>query len=391
MGKRTTHHSTDEIFLERALALARQGVGLTSPNPCVGAVIVDRRGEIVGSGFHTYDGRKHAEVLALERAGAKARGATLYTNLEPCSHQNRTGPCADAIVEAGIGRVVACMEDPNPVVQGRGFTRLREAGITVASGVLEDEAKVLNESFAKFIRHHTPLITLKAAMTLDGKIAPPPSESSRPAAPGAGGATGGWITSEAARAHVQALRHQHDAIMVGVGTIVADDPLLTDRTGKPRRRPLLRVIVDSKLRLPLASRVVETAQNDVLVLCSFAEEKRKKQLLDHGIRVEQIPAATTDGRPAMSGIARRLGEMEITSLLIEGGAMINWTALASDLVDKVFLYYAPKILAGTGSVPFAAGDGFPRMSDAAYVKSIRLHRFGEDFAVEGYLHDVYEP
>jgi len=241
MGKVTTHHSTDEMFLERALELAREGVGLTSPNPCVGTVIVDRRGEIVGSGFHTYDGLKHAEVLALERAGSKARGATLYTNLEPCSHQNRTGPCAGAIVAAGIGRVVACMQDPNPAVHGRGLAQLREAGITVASGILEDEAKVLNESFAKYIRHHTPLITLKAAMTLDGKIAPPPTESSKSAAAGTGGTTGGWITSESARAHVQALRHQHDAIMVGVGTIVADDPLLTDRTGRPRRRPLLRV------------------------------------------------------------------------------------------------------------------------------------------------------
>jgi len=281
------------------------------------------------------------------------------------------------------------MEDPNPQVSGQGFAKLREAGVKVASGILEEEAKALNEPFAKYIRTRTPLITLKAAMTLDGKIAPPPSESHNPTALGAGGATGGWITSEQARAHVQQLRHQHDAIMVGVGTIVADDPLLTDRTGKPRRRSLLRVIVDSKLRLPLNSRVVKTAQNDVVVLCSFAEEKRKKQLQDHGIRVEQIPSVTVDGRPDMAGIAHRLGEMEITSLLIEGGAMINWTALASGLVDKVFLYYAPKILAGTGSVPFAAGDGFPRMNDAARVKSIRLHRFGEDFAVEGYLRDPY--
>ena len=183
---------------------------------------------------------------------------------------------------------------------------------------------MLNESFAKYVRYHTPLITLKAAMTLDGKIAPPP-ESSNPATPGTGGATGGWITSEPARDHVQDLRHQHDAIMVGVGTILADNPLLTDRTGRPRRRPLLRVIVDSKLRLPLESRIVQTAQNDVLVLCSFAEEKRKKQLLDHGIRVEQI-ARSYERRTSRhgGGIARRLGEMEITSLLIEGGAMVNW-------------------------------------------------------------------
>lgn len=380
---------TDEGFLRRALELAQEGIALTSPNPCVGAVVVDDQGQIAGTGFHTYDGLKHAEILALEQAGEKARGATLYVNLEPCSHQGRTGPCADAVIAAGVRRVVACMQDPNPQVSGRGFARLREAGIAVASGILEADAKALNEPFARYIRDHTPLITLKAAMTLDGKIAPPPSESLNPTALGAGGATGGWITSQPARAHVQDLRHQHDAIMVGVGTIVADDPLLTDRTGRPRRRPLIRVIVDSHLRLPLESRVVKTAQDDVLVLCSFAEEKRKKQLLDHGLRVEQIPQATADGRPSMAGIARRLGEMEITSLLIEGGAMINWAALASGLVDKVFLYYAPKILAGTGSVPFAAGAGFQHMSEAAYVKAIRLHRFGEDFGVEGYLRDPY--
>jgi len=380
---------SDERFLRRALELAQEGIALTSPNPCVGAVVVDDQGEIAGTGFHTYDGLKHAEVLALEQAGQKARNATLYVNLEPCSHQGRTGPCADAVIAAGIRRVVACMQDPNPQVSGQGFARLREAGIAVASGILEADAKALNEPFARYIRDHTPLITLKAAMTLDGKIAPPPSESLNPTALGAGGATGGWITSQPARAHVQDLRHQHDAIMVGVGTIVADDPLLTDRTGKPRRRPLIRVIVDSRLRLPLESRVVKTAQHDVLVLCSFAEEKRKKQLLDHGLRVEQIPQATADGRPSMAGIARRLGEMEITSLLIEGGAMINWAALVSGLVDKVFLYYAPKILAGTGSVPFAAGAGFQHMSEAAYVKAIRLHRFGEDFGVEGYLRDPY--
>jgi diaminohydroxyphosphoribosylaminopyrimidine deaminase/5-amino-6-(5-phosphoribosylamino)uracil reductase len=385
----TTSQDIDERYLRRALELAREGIALTSPNPCVGAVIVDDQGEVVGTGVHTYEGLKHAEILAIDQAGFKARGATLYLNLEPCSHQGRTGPCADAVIASGIRRVVACMQDPNPQVSGKGFARLREAGVAVASGILEEEAKTLNEAFARYVRQHTPLITLKAAMTLDGKIAPPPSESHNPTALGAGGVTGGWITSEPARIHVQELRHQHDAILVGVGTVVADDPLLTDRTGKPRRRPLLRVIVDSKLRLPLESRVVNTAQNDVLVLCSFAEEKRKKQLQNHGIRVEQIPTATADGRPDMAGIAKRLGEMEITSLLIEGGAMINWTALASGLVDKVFLYYAPKLLAGTGSVPFAAGQGFPRMSDAAYVKSIRLHRFGEDFAVEGYLRDPY--
>jgi diaminohydroxyphosphoribosylaminopyrimidine deaminase/5-amino-6-(5-phosphoribosylamino)uracil reductase len=385
----TTSRDNDEGFLRRALELARQGVGLTSPNPCVGALIVDADGTTVGEGFHTYDGVKHAEVLALAQAGGKARGATLYINLEPCSHQGRTPPCADAVIAAGVRQVVACMQDPNPRVAGQGFQRLRDSGIAVSLGILEEQAKALNESFAKYIRHHTPLVTLKSAMTLDGKIASPPSKS-----PGASGLTGGssreWITGEAARAHVQELRHQHDAIVVGVGTILADDPLLTDRSGKPRRRPLLRVILDSHLRLPLESRVVKTAQDDVLLLYSFADDEgRQGQLQDHGVRVEQISKATADGRPDLNEVIRRLGEMEITSLLIEGGALVNWAALAAGIVDKVFLYYAPKILAGSGSVPFAAGAGFQHMQEAAYIKSFRLHRFGEDFAVEGYLRDPY--
>jgi diaminohydroxyphosphoribosylaminopyrimidine deaminase / 5-amino-6-(5-phosphoribosylamino)uracil reductase len=386
----TTSPDTDELFLRRALDLAQQGIGLTSPNPCVGAVIVDAKGTIVSTGSHTYDGLKHAEILAIEQAGEKARGATLYINLEPCSHQGRTAPCADALIAAGIGRLVACMQDPNPLVSGQGFAKLRSAGIAVSSGILEEQAKALNESFAKYIRHHIPLVTLKAAMTLDGKIAPPPNQSPSPAARVTGNSThANWITGESARAHVQELRHQNDAILVGVGTVIADDPLLTDRSGRPRRRPLVRVVLDSRLRLPLESRVAKTAQNDVLVLCSFAEEKKKKQLLKLGIRVQQLPTATSDGHPDMATVARFLGQMEITSLMIEGGAMVNWAALASGIVDKVFLYYAPRILAGTASVPFAAGAGFASISDAACVKSIRLHRFGEDFAVEAYLKDPY--
>jgi len=384
-----TSHQNDEHFLRKALELARSGIGLTSPNPCVGAILADSDGVIVGRGSYTYDGIKHAEVLALEQAGEKARGATLYINLEPCSHQGRTGPCADALIAAGIRRVVACMQDPNPQVSGRGFNKLRSTGIEVAVGLLGAEAQGLNEAFAKYIRDHTPLVTLKAAMTLDGKIAPPPSESHNPTALGSGGASAGWITSEPARGHVQELRHQNDAILVGVGTVIADDPLLTDRSGKPRRRPLLRVILDSRLRLPLESRVVKTAQDDLLVLCSFAEEKKKRMLLKRGVRVDQIPSPTPEGHPDLSAVVRHLGEMELTSLMIEGGAMVNGAALASGIVDKVFLYYAPRILGGDGSIPFVAGAGFQRLSDAAQVKSIRLHRFGMDFAVEGYLRDPY--
>jgi diaminohydroxyphosphoribosylaminopyrimidine deaminase/5-amino-6-(5-phosphoribosylamino)uracil reductase len=383
------NHLTDEHFLRQTLDLAGRGIGLTSPNPNVGAVIVDERGEVVGTGFHAYEGVKHAEVLALEQAGTKARGATLYINLEPCSHQGRTGPCADALIAAGIRRVVAGIVDPNPLVAGQGFARLRDAGIIVASGLLAEECMRLNDAFANYIRRRKPLVTLKTAMTLDGKIAPPPGESENPTALGVASVSGGWITSEVARAHVQELRHQNDAIMVGVGTIIADDPLLTDRSGLPRRRPLMRVIVDSRLRLPLESRLVQSGQNDILVVCSLAEEKRKQTLRDHGIRVEQIPAATADGRPNMLSLVSLLGELEMTSLLIEGGAMINWAALHSDIVDKIFFYYAPKILAASGSVPFATATGFKRMNDAAYVKSLCLHRFGEDFAVEGFLRDPY--
>ena len=385
----TTSPLTDEHFLGQALELARKGIGLTSPNPCVGAVIADSEGNVVGSGSYSYDGLKHAEVLALEKAGQKARGGTLYINLEPCSHEGRTGPCADAVIQAGIARVVASMQDPNPLVSGQGFEKLRAAGVEITTGILEEEAKVLNQAFAKYIRHRTPLITLKAAMTLDGKIAPPDGESHNPTALGAAAAHRGWITSEAARAHVQELRHQHDGILVGVGTVIADDPLLTDRTGQPRRRALLRIILDSRLRLPLESRIVTTAHDDVLVLCSFAEEKKKKQLIRRGIRIEQIPRPTPAGHPDLAAVVRHLGEMEITSVMTEGGAMVNWAALESGIVDKLFLYYAPKILGGTGSVPFAAGAGFARISDAPCVKSIRLHRFGEDFAVEGYLRDPY--
>ena len=369
--------------------LAQKGIGLASPNPQVGAVIVNDVGIVVGRGFHTYDGVKHAEILAIDEAGARTRGATLYLNLEPCSHQGRTGPCADAVITAGIKRVFAAMEDPNPLVSGKGFEKLRAAGVEVHVGLLQREAKSLNEAFAKYVRTRLPLVTLKAGMTLDGKIAPPPGESVSPTALGAATVSPGWITSAEARAHVQELRHQSDAIMVGVGTVIADDPLLTDRSGLPRRRRLLRVILDSRLRLPLESRLVKTTNADLLVFCSFAEEKRKAELERRGIRVCQVVQAKEAGHPDLAQVLRKLGEMEITSVLVEGGANVNWVALEAGLVDKVFLYYAPKILAGTGSVPFAGGRGFRGMQEAAQVKNIRLHRFGEDFAVEGYLKDPY--
>jgi len=380
----------DEQHIRKALELARAGVGLASPNPAVGAVVIDAAGHEVGAGTHTYDGVKHAEVLALEQAGGAARGGTLYLNLEPCSHQGRTAPCADAVIAAGIGRVVCCMEDPNPRVAGQGFGRLRAAGVKVEVGCLQAEAKKLNENFAKYILRGKPLVTLKSAMTLDGKIADATKPGVQPgsATPAAEGAHSGyhWITGEVARAHVQKLRHQSDAIMVGVGTVMADDPLLTDRSGLPRRRKLLRVILDSYLRIPITSRVIQTAENDVLVLCSTAEQEGQKALEAKGIRVVQVAASNAEARPDFSAIVRALAEMEITSVLLEGGALVNGAALASGEVDKVFLYYAPTILGGA-AVPFIAGEdlrGKPQR-----VQKFELHRFGEDFAVEGYLHDPY--
>ncbi len=395
----------DELFMTQALELAAQSIGLASPNPYVGAVVVDERGRILGRGTHTYADRKHAEVLALEGAGEKACGNTLYINLEPCSHTGRTGPCADAIIAAGISRVVAAMRDPNPLVSGKGFEKLRAAGIEVTEGVMEERARKLNEAFAKFIRTRLPLITLKSAMTLDGKIAGPASAATTSATLGSSAASATYITGEAARAHVQQLRHASDAIMVGVGTIIADDPMLTDRSGKPRRRPLQRVIFDSRLRLPIDSRIVKSCDNDVIVFCSFAEETKRRELESHGVRVEQgslnmpetagnVPyphkeQPAHDGRPDMRQIFRRLGELELTGALVEGGAMVNSACLAAGVVDKIFFYYAPKILGGSAAVPFASGTGFASIGEAPVVSRISLHQFGEDFAIEGYLRDPY--
>jgi len=386
-----TNHTADEEFLKRALELARRGIGLVSPNPHVGAIVVDSAGKIAGSGTYTFDGVKHAEVLALEQAGAKARGGTLYINLEPHAHQGRTPPCTDALIGAGIQRVVACMADPNPKVSGRGFEKLRASGVCVEVGGLEEEARRLNEAFARYVRHGVPLVTLKAAMTLDGKIAPPPKAAARKES---GVPLGGWITGEVARAHVQEQRRQNDAILVGIGTILADDPLLTDRSGKARRRPLLRVILDSDLRLPLESRLVKTvgrndAGSDVLVFCSHPDENKKRALLDLGTRVEQLPCSPSNGRPEIRTALGRLGQLEITSLLIEGGSTINGEALAAGVVDKLFLYYAPKIMGAAGAVPLAGDSAFGDRMGGVQAKQIHLHRFGEDLAVEGYLRDPY--
>jgi diaminohydroxyphosphoribosylaminopyrimidine deaminase/5-amino-6-(5-phosphoribosylamino)uracil reductase len=359
-------------YIREALELARQGRAQTSPNPLVGAVLV-KDGDVVGRGFHTYAGMKHAEILALEQAGDRARGATLYINLEPCSHQGRTGPCADALVTAGIAKVVAAMEDPNPLVAGEGFRRLRQAGIeTAMAPEFKAEAEMLNEPFVQFMRTGRPLVMLKAALTLDGKIAAPDDNE-------------GWITSELARAHVQQVRHESDAILTGIGTVLADNCLLTDRSGLPRSRPLLRIVLDSQLRLPLDSRMLQSAREDLLVVAtSAAPADRRKSLEARGARVVVFDGP--NGRTDLRQVVEWLGGQKYLSLMIEAGSKVNWSALEAEVVDKIFFYYGPKILGGMQSLPMAGGIGRRRRVDAIRVHGITVHTIAPDeFAVEGYI------
>lgn len=358
--------------IDHALALARKGVGLASPNPTVGCVIV-RSGEIVGEGFHQYDGRDHAEIIALKAAGEKARGATLYVTLEPCKHTGRTAPCTAAIINASIRRVVACMKDPNPMVSGGGFDRLRAAGIEVISGVKEEEARPLNEAFACWIRTRKPLVTLKSAMTLDGQLAL--------SLPSSGGST--WVTSEESRAEVHRMRHASDALLTGIGTVLADDPLLTDRTGLPRRRPLLRVVLDSKLRLPLTSRLVKSAANDVVVFTAAPLDSSKARKLQKA-GVQLAGARNRRGQIDLDAALTQLGQREILSVLLEAGPTLNGAALSADIVHKLTLFYAPKF-AGDVGVPFAHLDGTNRTR----LQNLRVQQFGADVALEAYIHDPY--
>jgi diaminohydroxyphosphoribosylaminopyrimidine deaminase / 5-amino-6-(5-phosphoribosylamino)uracil reductase len=359
-------------LMREALELARRGLGQTSPNPAVGAVVV-RDGEVVGRGYHTWAGVKHAEALALEEAGERARGATVYLNLEPCSHQGRTGSCAQALIDAGVSRVVAAMQDPNPLVAGKGFERLREAGVAVEiASEFTAEAEKLNESFLHFMRTGKPLVMLKAAVTLDGKIAAPEDNE-------------GWITSPRAREHVQQLRHQSDAILTGIGTALADDCLLTDRTGLPRSRPLLRIVVDSQLRIPLTSRMVAGAQSDLMVVTTSAASPERRRLLESK-GVEVFAADGPGGRTDLRRVVECLGKKRCLSLMIEAGSKVNWGALESGVVDKIFFYYAPKILGGMQSLPVAGGAGRRSRKDAIRLHNVRLHPIPPDeFAVEAYV------
>jgi diaminohydroxyphosphoribosylaminopyrimidine deaminase / 5-amino-6-(5-phosphoribosylamino)uracil reductase len=376
-----TESNSDEVWMERALALAEASIGLASPNPVTGCVLV-KNGNVIGEGFHSYADKDHAEIVALKQAGAEARGSTAYVTLEPCSHHGRTPPCADALIKAGVTRVVTAARDPNPQVSGRGLDRLQAAGVSLTIGVKEAAARRLNEAFAKFIRTHRPFVTMKAGMTLDGRIAPPPTKDHIPS-----GSTH-WITGDRSREVVQELRHAADAILTGIGTIVNDDPLLTDRSGRQRRRPFLRVVLDSTLRMSVESQLVRTASQDVLVFYTQPSPAKAKALEERGVHVERLEPDPATGLVPMRSVMERLADMEMVSVILEGGPHINASALAAQIVDKLYFFYAPAIY-GNAAIPVVrsleANTYF-----TTRLGSYQLHELGEDFAVEGYLHNPWE-
>jgi diaminohydroxyphosphoribosylaminopyrimidine deaminase/5-amino-6-(5-phosphoribosylamino)uracil reductase len=370
----------DERFMGRALQLAEETAGLASPNPKVGCVLV-RGDDIVAEGAHLYDQRDHAEIVALKQAASLGRsviGATAYVTLEPCSHHGRTGPCADALIAARIGRCVVATQDPNPLVAGQGIARLRAAGIKVTVGILQQQARDLNDAFAHFIQHRRPLVTLKAALSVDGYLAPPPNTRTA--------AEPHWLTGPAARADVQRLRHGSDAILTGIGTVLADNPALTDRSGLPRRRPLLRVVLDSYLRTPHASQLVATAKDDLLILHSTAAPPDAiESLRSAGAELLSIPS--DGGYLSLTAVLNVLAERNIFSVLLEAGSTLNGAFLAQNLVDKAVLFYSESEL-GVGAVPFAAGVGSPFLFQQQLQRTTE-RAFGTDARISGYLHDPW--
>ena len=363
--------------MRRALDLARRGIGVSSPNPAVGCVILDRAGQVVGEGWHEYDLKDHAEIVALkeaqEHAGERLKGGTAYVTLEPCNHTGRTGPCTEALIAAGLGRVVTATVDPNPNVAGHGIDALIAAGLRTDVGICEKEARRLNEGFARWSQHQRPLVLMKVAMTLDGRIAPPAGQHALHAPY--------WITCEAARAAVQPLRWQADAAMTGVDTVLADDPMLTDRSGLRRRRPLLRVVLDSALRMPLDSKMVASAQNDVVVFTVSKDEARIGELRQRGVRVEVLPAEV--GRVPLGRVLEMLGAEGILTLLTETGTRLNTALLAGGLVDRVHLFVSPQIM-GSDAVP-----AFRGMAKAIRMGEVEVERYENDLGLCSLLKDPW--
>lgn len=371
-GEAAIAEAEDRRWMKRALELAEKSVGLASPNPAVGCVLV-RDGSVAGEGFHQYDALDHAEIVALKQAGARAAGATAYVTLEPCNHYGRTGPCTEALAQAGIRRVVAATEDPNPRICKLGFERLRGAGVEVVTGVLSEEARRINDGFAKFTRTGLPFVTMKISCSLDGRIAP---AGQLPGAPV-------WLTGEAVRGEVHRMRHAADALLTGIGTVLTDDPLLTDRSGLPRRRPLLRVVLDSALRTPPGSQLVRSSHGDLIVFFLDAAAEARQVLEARGIRVKQLPSSGSVAGIPLEPALRFLGESGITTLLVEAGARVNAALLNSGFVDQLVVFYAPTML-GSGALPaLATSVALPP------IQNFTLKRFDEDFAFAGYLRDPW--
>ena len=369
----------DLHWMRRALELARRGIGVTSPNPAVGCIILDRAGQVVGEGWHEYDLLDHAEIVALREAtthaGDRVHGGTAYVTLEPCSITGRTPPCTDALIKSGLGRVVAATIDPNPAVAGHGLEALRAAGIEVTVGPCQAEARRLNEGFARWIQNHRPFVLMKVAMTLDARIAPPPAQQT-PHAPY-------WITSELARAAVQPLRWAADATMVGVDTVLADDPLMTDRSGLRRCRPLLRIVLDSALRMPLDCKLISTAHQDVVIFTVSHDEARIRDLESRGVRVEVLPADA--GRVPLEKVLDKLGEEGVLTLLTETGTRLNTAFLAVGLVDRLHLFVSPQIM-GSDAVP--AFKGLPSFVP---MTEVEVERYGDDLGLSSLLRDPWPP
>lgn len=362
---------TDASYMQMALDLAVQGRGCTSPNPMVGAVVV-KNGVVVGQGYHQFAGGAHAEVHAIDAAGAAARDATLYVNLEPCNHSGRTPPCTHKIVAAGLRRVVIAMRDPNPQVAGGGAEFLESQGVETACGVCEEQARELNEVFIKYIRTGRPFVTAKCAATLDGRMAARTGDSK-------------WVTGEESRAFVHELRHAVDAIMVGVGTIAADDPLLTTRLkGRPSKDPI-RIILDTRLRTAPTARVVNHASEaeTLLVVGKEAPASARVRISAKGVRV--IDGETREGLLDLDRLMDQLGRMGVTSILIEGGGRTLGSAFRAGIVDKVCFFYAPLLAGGDDGIPICRGAGAETMRDCIRLDRIRTRRFGDDVMIEGHV------
>lgn len=374
---------TDLEYLQLTLQLAAQGAALVSPNPMVGSVIVNND-HIVGRGYHRYDDVKHAEAWALEEAGPRARGATAYINLEPCCHRGegkRTPPCVDALIAAGITRVVASIVDQNPAVNGLGFETLRRAGIAVTVGGAETDAQRLNEKYITYVTTRRPFVHLKMACSIDGRIATRTGDSK-------------WITGEESRAASQALRHEYDAILVGASTVALDDPFLTDRTGFPRHRKLLRVVLDGSLRVPLSSHVVNSAlQFPTLVFTERRKGSRESEKRGDALSaeraleragVEVVEVSSIEGRLDVEEVLEELGRRQITSLLVEGGSEVAASFLDKSLVDKVTFFYGPKIIGGRNAIPAVGGDGALKLDSAITLDQVQVVRRGPDWEATGY-------